>query len=118
MIHLKLVEVNDLSSGQYSVKKTLSFETSMLRSELCDSSDAYIVVKGTITVEGENDDDDDDDDDEKLTFKNNIPFRSSISKINNLITDNAVLDHAYQKSIIHLYLTRKILILLCQFIFC
>ena len=90
MIHLKLVEVNDLSSGQYSFKKTLSFETSMLRSELCDSSDAYIVVKGTITVEGENDDDDDDDDDEKLTFKNNIPFRSSISKINNLITGNAV----------------------------
>ena len=26
----------------------------MLRSDLCDYSDAYIVVKGTITVTGEN----------------------------------------------------------------
>ena len=28
----------------------------MLRSDLCDYSDAYIVVKGTITVEGDDDD--------------------------------------------------------------
>ena len=43
----KLVKVNDLSSGQYSVNKNISFKTSMLRSDLCDYSDAYIVVKGT-----------------------------------------------------------------------
>ena len=30
------------------------FKTSMLRSDLCDYSDAYIVVKGKITVQTEN----------------------------------------------------------------
>ena len=44
----KWVEVNDLSSGQYYVYKIITFRTSMLRSDLCDYSDAYIVVKGTI----------------------------------------------------------------------
>ena len=43
-------QVNDLSSGQYSVNKNISFKTSMLRSDLCDYSDAHIVVKGTIFV--------------------------------------------------------------------
>ena len=41
----KCVKVNDLSSGQYSVNKNKSFKTSMLRSNLCDYRDAYIVVK-------------------------------------------------------------------------
>ena len=50
----KWIEVNDLPSGQYSVNKNIRFKTSMLRSDLCDYSDAYIVVKGTITVEGDN----------------------------------------------------------------
>ena len=40
------------SSGNYSVNKNIRFKTSMLRSDLCDP---YIVVKGTITVEGNND---------------------------------------------------------------
>ena len=44
------VEVNDLSSGQYPVSKNTRSKTSMLRSDLCDYSDAYIVVKRTITV--------------------------------------------------------------------
>ena len=48
------VKVNNLSSGQYSVNKNTKFKTWMLRSDLCDYSDAYIVVKGTITVEGTN----------------------------------------------------------------
>ena len=46
----KWVEVNDLSSGQYSVNKNIRFKTSMLRSDLCDYSDAYIVVKERISV--------------------------------------------------------------------
>ena len=52
----KWVEVNDLSSDQYSVNKNIKFKTSMLRSDLCDYSEIYIVVKGTVTVEGDNDD--------------------------------------------------------------
>ena len=39
-VAIKWIEVNDLSSDQYSVNKTL-----MLRSDLCDYSAAYIVVK-------------------------------------------------------------------------
>ena len=80
------MEVNDLSSGQYSVNKNIRFKYSMLRSNLCDSSDAYIAVTGTITVEGNNTNN---QEDKKLTFKNNAPFRSCISEINNTLIDNA-----------------------------
>ena len=45
---IKWVEVSDLSSSQYSVNKNIRFKTSMLRLNLCDYSNAYIVVKGTI----------------------------------------------------------------------
>ena len=47
----------------------------MLRSDLCDYGDAYIVVKGIVTVEEENDDK---TRNKKLIFKNNAPFRSCI----------------------------------------
>ena len=46
----KWIQVNDLSGGQYSVNKNLRFKTSMLGTVLCDYSDAYIVVKGTIMI--------------------------------------------------------------------
>ena len=46
----KWVEINDLSNGQYSVNKNMRFETPMLRSDVCDHRDAYIVVKGTINL--------------------------------------------------------------------
>ena len=49
-------------------------------------SDAYFVVKGTITVEGTNANN---RTDKMLAFKNNDPFRSCILKINNTFTDNA-----------------------------
>ena len=45
-----LIEVYDQSEGNYNVNKEIKIKTSMLRSDLCDYSDAYIVVKGTITV--------------------------------------------------------------------
>ena len=50
----------------------------MLKSDLCDYSNAYVVVKGIIIVEGDNDDK---TRNEKLIFKNNAPFRSCISNI-------------------------------------
>ena len=46
----KWIEVYDQSEGHYKVNKEIRIKTSMLRSDLCDFSDAYIVVKGTITV--------------------------------------------------------------------
>ena len=58
----------------------------MWRSDLCDYSDAYTVVKGTIKVEGYNDDK---TRNKKLILKNNPPFRLCISKINNTFIDNA-----------------------------
>ena len=58
----------------------------MWRSDSCDYSDAYIVVKGTIKVEGYNDDK---TRNQKLILKNNPPFRLCISKINNTFIDNA-----------------------------
>ena len=82
----KWVEVNDLSSGQYSDNKNIRFKTSMLRSNLCDYRDAYIVVKGRISLRGNNNAN---TRNTKLSFKNNIPFRSCISKINNTFIDNA-----------------------------
>ena len=74
----KWVEVNDLSNGQYSDNKNIRFTTSMLRSNLYDYSDASIVAKGRISVRGTNNAD---TRNKMLTFKNNIPFRSCMSKI-------------------------------------
>ena len=58
----------------------------MLRSDLCDFSDAYIAAKGTVTVERNNAAK---TRNKKLIFKSNAPFRSCISKINNTFIDNA-----------------------------
>ena len=44
------VEINDESRGTYNVNSQIKFKTTMLKSSLCDYSDAYILVKGTITV--------------------------------------------------------------------
>ena len=58
----------------------------MLRSDLCDYSDAYIVVKEGISVTGT---DNANRKNKKLTSKDNAPFKSYISKINNAFVDNA-----------------------------
>ena len=42
------IEVYDQSEGNYNVNKEIRIKTSMLRSDLCDFSDAYIVVRGNI----------------------------------------------------------------------
>ena len=44
------IEVYDQSGRNYDVNKKIRIKTSMLRSDLCDFNDAYIVVKGNITV--------------------------------------------------------------------
>ena len=46
----KWIEVYDKSQGNYDINKKIRMETSTLRSDLCDVSDAYIIVKGAITV--------------------------------------------------------------------
>ena len=81
----KWIKVYDQSQGNYDVNKESRIKTSMLRSDLCGFNDAYIVVKGTITVTEL-------DNAKKfkaVTFKNNAPFINCISKINGLKIDNA-----------------------------
>ena len=51
----KWIEVNNLSSGQYSTNKNIRFKTSILRSDLCDYNDAYINAKVRISVRGTSD---------------------------------------------------------------
>ena len=75
----------------------------LLRSDLCDFSDAYVIVKGYITVTDDidapnntaanatatNNANDNAFGDKKLVFKNNAPFINCISKINGVKNDNA-----------------------------
>ena len=85
----KWIEVYDQSGEIYSTNKQIRFKTSMLRSDLCDYSDAYIVVKGIITVsttDGANNIRDKEN--RPLEFKNNAPVISCISKINGVLIEN------------------------------
>ena len=50
------VEINDDSKGTYT-GNSIKFKTTMLKSNLCDYADAYILVKGSITITGAVDDD-------------------------------------------------------------
>ena len=84
------IEVNDESRGVYNVNSQIKFKTTMLKSSLCDYSDAYIIVKGTITVNNTtaqgaaaN------NTNEKVIFINCAPFTNCISEINNTQIDNA-----------------------------
>ena len=46
------VEINDESRGGYTTGSDIKFKTTMLRSSICDYADAYILVKGIITITG------------------------------------------------------------------
>ena len=81
----KWIKVYDQSEKNYNPNKEIRIKTSMLRSDLCDFSDAYIVVKGTITVT----DPDNAKRNKSVAFKNNAPFINFISKINGVQIDNA-----------------------------
>ena len=84
------VEVDDDIRGAYSPNKQTRFKTSMLRSSLCDYSDAYILVKGNITVNNTAADGADaNDNNKKVIFNNCAPFTNWISKRNNEQIDNA-----------------------------
>ena len=84
------VEINDEARGAYSPNKLIRFKTAMLRSRLCDYSDAYILVKGNITINNTaaesvvatNTN-------KKVIFKSCAPFTNCKSKINNTHIDDA-----------------------------
>ena len=84
------VEINDESRGTYDEVNQIRFKNLMLRSSLCDYSDAYVLVKGIITAintaaqnqpnNGAN---------RKVIFKNWAPLINCISRINNTQVDDA-----------------------------
>ena len=86
------VRVNSLCNT-YNENKSIRFKTPMLRSNLCDYSDAYILVKGTITVTaaGANNGANNirDKKNRPLILKNNTPFVSCITRINGELIEDA-----------------------------
>ena len=87
-----LVEINDKSRGAYNVNSQIKFKTTMLKSSLCDYSDAYILVKGKITIAAAGADvaaRQADEINKGVIFKNCAPFINCISEINNAQIDNA-----------------------------
>ena len=81
LITKKWTEVHDQSGNakkRYKPSKQIRFKTSMLQSDLCDSSNAYIVIKGTIFIEVRNNRD---IKNRSLAFKNNAPFISCLSEV-------------------------------------
>ena len=86
------VEINDESRGTYNPDGQIKFKTTMLESSLCDYSDAYILVKGRITITGGEADAaarQADERDKGVAFRNYAPFINYISEINNTQVDNA-----------------------------
>ena len=81
----KWIEVQSQSGSTYNTSKLIRFKTSMLRSDLCDYSDAYVWVKGTIIVTNPNSNA---NFDRGLTLKNNATFISCVSKINGELVEN------------------------------
>ena len=84
------VEINDESRGAYKANSQIKFKTTMLKSSLRDYSDAYILVKRTISVNNTaaqgaaaN------NTNKKVIFKNCAPSTNCISGINNTQIDNA-----------------------------
>ena len=77
--------IEDQSERNYSPHKKIIIKTSMPISDLCDYSDANIVVKGTSTAEGDNNAN---KRNRNLAFKNNAPFIYCISKLNDVKIGN------------------------------
>ena len=74
--------IDSESKGNYSHENPIKFLTSSLESNLCDYSDAYILVTGNITVVGA-------DNNTKVAFKNCAPFRKCRTEINGTFVDDA-----------------------------
>ena len=91
-VTIKDIRVKSLSNT-YNENKSIRFKTPMLRSDLCDYSDVYILVKSTITVTapGVNNNANNirDKTNRPLILKNNAPFVSCITRINGELIEDA-----------------------------
>ena len=84
------VELKNESRGTYNVNSQIKIKTTMLKSSLCDYSDAYILVKGSITVDNTATADADANNvNKKIIFKNCAPFTNCMSETNNTQVDHA-----------------------------
>ena len=86
------VEINDKSNGKYMPARQIKFKILMLRSSVCDYSESYILVGGTVTIIGKGDNDAAKRLDERnkgLIFRNCAPFTDYITEINNTQIENA-----------------------------
>ena len=79
------IRFNSLSNT-YNENKSIRFKTPMLRSDLCDYSDAYILINGIITVAGNHPRD---RQNRPVILKNNAPFVSCITRINGELIEDA-----------------------------
>ena len=73
--------VNDNSKANYDVGDEITYYTEVLKSNLCDYSDAYILVSGDITIIGDNE--------LGVAFKNCAPFTIYITDIDGMTIDDA-----------------------------
>ena len=83
------VEINDNKRGRHSTNSQVKFKTLMLKSLLRDYSDAYILVKGTITVARVPAPSAPDNVGKEVVFRNCTPCTDCISEINNTQIDNS-----------------------------
>ena len=93
------VKINDESRGAYNEENNnndnnnnnIKLKTSMIRSNLCDNSDAYILVKETITVPNTTGDSPAGNNaNKKVIIKKSAPFTSCITEINNIQVDDVL----------------------------
>ena len=83
------VEINGDIRGACSRNKQIRCKTAMLRSSLCDYSDAYIPVKGNVSINNTGTAAAPQNRNKKVIFRNCAPFTNCIAKINNTQIDNA-----------------------------
>ena len=86
------VDVSNKVRGSYDVNSQVKFKTTMVKSTRCKYSDAYILVKGTITITGagaEAAKRNADERNKQITLKNCAPFTDCISEITNTQVHNA-----------------------------
>ena len=87
------VEINDESRGTCSTNSQIKFKTSMTRSNLCDYSDAFIHVKGTLTISNTGATVAADNRSKKVLFKNCASCTNCIREIiNNQVDDTYDID--------------------------
>ena len=79
------VKVNSLSNT-YNENKSIRFKTPMLRSDLCDYADAYVLIDDIIIVAGNAPRD---RQNRPVILKNNAPFISYITRINGELIEDA-----------------------------